>query len=664
MLYIEKLPFTDNLEYPVPHPEPHHEIFNEGLPLHEQKWKRIEFPDFGKLTKQENAELYKREIRRIKHGVYVWIGGELIYLTGAHYFALTHWKLKESTTTYASYAKTQRLAFYFFDLCEKDPKCVGGILFTLKRWGKSEFIQALMFRDALLREAGVYIVQALNDDEAIDIFGKTHFANEHLHESLPVWPHKWVKTSPPASNLVALNRTSTNDSVVWKSIDNNTNTDSISFMVKPTKLSGIQGKKIRMAFLDEFASLKKVKDMTLANWHMKAVLQATEDFGSRVLGKIWLVATAENISSESLEDAQEIYENSNELEKDANGFTRSGLKRMFIPYYLGGRGEDFMDEFGNPKIEAAQKWYANTLQSKSDAQKVAFKRANPESLDDVFAPIGDSGLEADCIEILKKRLNELRLAPSPLYNISYYNKNVEFTLAKTEGQMSVEVFEFVKEHHKYRVGVDATSSAKNSTNKNKNGDEKGDEKSKFAITVSRITGDDQYIDVANYWIRPEKRHLAEKVALWLCMHYNKFGGCRVYPERNASAGSTLTDLFEQEGQQRMLIRQLIRHNVDRLEEKASNAYGIYIDGNNKDYRTSIMNKAVRCHGHKIQSRRIVEDLLKYGTKNTDLADAWGVMVMSWGNFDPETKKEAKQRVKHKRRQVLAMRNGQYVYTYE
>jgi hypothetical protein len=638
-----EIPFTDNLVFEVPFPDvKKHDIINrKSNDVLKNVWKRPEFPDFSKLSSLECADIFKREIRRIKHGVFFYNEDELEYITGKHYFALTHWKLKDSDVLYGKYTETQRNLFYFMDICDRDPKCVGGIAFTIKRFGKSEWVQAEMFADALLSESGVYTVQALNDDEAKDIFLKTQYANDHLHESLPIWPSKWVKTNPPSKNLIILNRASTADSIVWKPVDGNTSVDNINFMVKPTKLSGIQGKKLKRAFLDEFASLKPVKDMTLGNWHMKAVAQCTEDFGSTVRGKVWLIATAENMTSESLEDAERIYRDSDENDKDGNGFTRSKYKRMFIPYYLAARGGEFIDHFGRPKIDEAKAWYERSIKNMSESDKAQFRRQNPGTLDDVFAPIGNDGLEADVKEIIKLRKEELKLKVPPLYDITMYNGEIKLTPTSKEGQFTIELYEEVQEHHLYRVGFDATATDKNSTNKTDSGAEAGGVKSKFSFTVRRITGDDAYIDVANYFIRPERRYICEKVALWVCMYFNKFGNCRAYPERNASAGSTIFDLFKSEGQQRILIKQLKNHNTDKLEEKQTNAIGIYMDGNSKDYRTSVMNKFYRFHGHKINSYRLCENLLIYGIKNADLADADGVCIMACGNFDPEKKKPEK-----------------------
>ncbi len=642
-----------------------HDIFNAELPKKEQKWIRPSFPNFSALSKKECQEIYIREIKRIKHGVYVWINGTLTYLPGKYYFYLTHWKLKESDSDYAIYTVTQRNLFYFFDLCDKDKKCVGAIVFSCKRLGKSEMAQAEMFADALLSDSGRYIVQALNDDEAIAIFEKTHYANESLHESLPIWKYKFSKTDPPDENLVPFSRATKTDSITWKSIDGADSRDTVQFNVRPTKLAGIQGKKIKRGFLDEFASLEPKKDMTLKNWHSKAIAQSTENAGNTVKGKIWLIATAENITSGAIADAQDIWDLSAEDKKTANGFTISKLRRMFIDTCLGGRDE-FIDEYGTPLYEKYSQVWQNEFDARPDAERALYVHENPRTIEHVFDLNREGGLEADVKEIIKLRKEELKTSIAPLFDITKYNNEIKLTPTKKEGQFTIEMFEDVKEHHVYRVGLDGTSSAKNSTNKKANGEETGNTKSKYAVVVSRLSGDDGYVDVANYFVRPEKRYLAEKVALWLCEHYNKYGKCRGYPERNASAGSTLTDLFEAEGKQRILIRQLKHHNTDKLDEKKGGAYGIYIDGPNKDYRTSIMNKAGRLFGHRINSKRLCENLLIYGSNNADLADAWGVMTMAWGNFDPDTQKERKQ-IEEKpkeERLTLKMVDGKLMHVWE
>ena len=661
LLYTAKLEGTnsdgeeDYLLYDVYAPiQGLHDILGAELPKKQQKWVRPTFPDFEFCNKKENIETYTREIRRIKHGVYFWNNGELNYITGTHYAAMVHWKLSESDTDYFKYTKTQRDIFYFMDMCVKDNKCVGGIIFSLKRLGKSEVMQIEMFVDALLSEKGRYTFQGLNFDEAKKNFSKTFYANEHLHESLPV--SKWDDTKKTIKNrsndnLIVFSRETLTNGIKWTAVDTKTTTDNIDFGVKPTKLSGIQGQKLKRASLDEFASLEKKDEMTLEGWHSKALAQTTEDSGSKVVGKMWLIATAENIESDSLNDAKQIWDDSAPNRIDANGFTPSGLKRMFIPFYLGGRGDDFLDEYGNPRVEKAIEFWDNKMSGLSDSGKTMYAHQNPRTIADVFNLDSDDGLEADVIKIFEHREKELLSTPQPKYIISKYNGEIVLTPAKhteLDTQFTIELFEHPQPDHYYRVGVDATATAKNSTNKNASGGEAGKEKSKFALIVRKITGGDadQYTDVANFFVRPEKRHIAEKVALWLTEYFNKYSTptdikCRNYTERNASAGSTLTDLFEAEGRQRWLIKELKIHNTDKLQEKSTSAYGISIQGNNIPYRTSAMNRFYSLHGHKTNSLRLIRNLYLYGKKNCDLGDADGVCILACGNFDPEKKEKPK-----------------------
>jgi len=515
----------------------------------------------------------------------------------------------------------------------------------------TEYVPARMLIDSLLRQKANYFIQATKDDKAKDVFKRTLNAFLSLSKSLPyIYQHTYTSESIYFRQYQTIKRSSAK--VEFKD-GNFTRIEAL-----PSKVTSIQGEKIEEYFLDEFAS-QELMDMN--QLFQTLIAQCTEGIKD-IIGKIWMISTVENAKSKSVPFSEKLWHESNPLERDFNGRTKSGLYRMLIPFHLS--DPSFIDEYGNPKIEDAKKYFYNMCQGADDAKVLLLRRQYPTVIDDIFDSNKDGGLELDVIAIIKNRRDELRKVVRPLYDISYYNKEVKFSIAGKEGQMTVEKYEDVMEHHRYRVGVDATSTDKNSTNKSASGGEEGKVKSKFAIVVSRITGDGQYVDVANYWIRPEKRHLSEKVALWLCMYYNKYGGCRAYPERNASAGSTLTDLFEAEGQQRILIRQLLKHNTEKLQEKSSNAYGIYINGDNKPYRTSVMNKALRLYGHQINSFRLCEDFLIYGTDNSDLADAWGVMAMSWGNFDPDTeKKEEKPKIVHQRRRMVE-KNGVSVYVYE
>ena len=335
---------------------------------------------------------------------------------------------------------------------------------------------------------------------------------------------------------------------------------------------------------------------------------------------------------------------------------------MLMPFYLS--DPSFINEYGLPKIESSKSYFYNMLESASDTRKAMLKRQFPEVTDDIFDVSRAAGLELDVIQILKKRKADITTKPK-LFDISFYNGEVVLSPTSKYGQLTIELYEQVQDHHIYRVGIDAASTALNSTNRDSRGNEIGDKKSEFSIVVHKITGgEDQYTDVANFCVRPEKRSMAEKVALWLSMYYNKFGNCKVYPERNASAGSTLTDLFEENGQGRLMLKQLRVHNSDKVIERNSAAAGVYMDGNNTVYKTSVMNKYLRLYGHKVNSVRIIDSLIKYGMENADLADAYGVGLMACGSFDPEAPKKEKKETPRQLRRKFQVVNGKVMEVWE
>jgi hypothetical protein len=535
---------------------------------------------------------------------------------------------------------------YLQDLIKKDEDCYGLVAYTQKRWGKSEMVPSRMLFDSLLRPKANYFLQATKDDKAKALFQRTLQAFLSLGKSLPyIYQHTYTNESIFFKQTQTIKRSS--EKVVFKD-GNYTRIEAL-----PSKITSIQGEKICEYFLDEFASNEL---MDMEQLFQTLIAQCTDGVKD-IIGKIWMISTVENAKSKSVPFSEQLWHDSNPQEKDANGRTQSGLYRMLIPYYLS--DPSFIDEYGNPKVEESKKYFFNMLSSAADSKKLILKRQFPEKIDDIFDANKQGGLEAHVVEIYKNRLRQLQSsnAPQPMYDITYYNGEVVLNPTKKESEVSCEIFEHPEPHHIYRGGIDCTSTARNSTNKNAQGEEMGKEKSKFAYVIRKCTGDNQYVDVANIEFRPEKRTSIEKTAMYLSMYFNKFGGMRAYPERNASGGSSLTDLFEAHGQQRILIRQLKAHNTDKLLEKSTDAYGIYMEGHNKDLRTSKMNAFGELHGHKTNSIRLCKSWLLYGIKNSDLADADGVGIMACGNFDPEKQVKEKKVVATQKRLIYEKVNG-------
>lgn len=618
---------TDGLVFKIPKPfEP---VYNEHLPKKEQRWVRPSDPNFDFLSLEEKQEYQLRELFRLENGYHFYNNGVLTYITGAHYGFLKHWDLGGGK--YPDYRWSHLNVSYAQDLIKKDPDCYGLVAYTQKRFGKSEMVPSRMLFDSLLQQKASYFLQATKDDKSKSLFQRTLQAFLSLGKSLPyIYQHTYTSESIFFRQYQTIKRSS--KKVEFKD-GNYTRIEAL-----PSRITSIQGEKITEYFLDEFASQEQ---MDMEQLFQTLIAQCTEGVKD-IIGKIWMISTVENAKSKAVPFCETLWNTSNPLERDKNNRTESGLYRLLIPYFYS--DPSFIDEYGNPKVDDSKRFFHNMCEGKPESKVALLKRQYPENIDDIFDMNRDGGLELDVKEILKYRRKEISLFPQFKYTIKRINGQIVVEAAdkkEADGQFTFEMFEPPYEHHQYRIGLDVTSTAKNSTNKNDRGGEDGKEKSKFALVVHRVTGDNQYVDVANYYVRPEKRHLVEKTALWICMYYNKFGGVKVYPERNSSAGSTLTDLFESEGQGKLLLRQLKTHNTDKFIEKSGGAPGITIDGNNKDYRTSVMNKYLRLYGHKVNSIRIIDNLLIYGHDNADLADAYGVGNMACGNFEPDRQVQVK-----------------------
>lgn len=631
-----EIPYAYGLKYEIPEPEKETDIINYDVKnKKDQFWQRPPMPNFRMLSTDEKDAFFLNELKRSTQGAHFLNNGKLEYLAPVHYWFLNHWDLGGGR--YPDFYKWHQYLGWFMHKCRTDENCFGGIVLTSKRAGKSEYIPCEFQVDAMTQVKAEYIMQAQNDIKAKKLFRRSTAAFYSLKRSLPyLYNYYTTKSEIMFKNASEQKKTSAKASV--KEVEEDfAVSDHVAIGAYPSKIDFVQGEATRGYFLDEFCSQEL---MDLQELHLKVLAQCSKGIGLKIIGKSWWVATPENAESKALEYSEQMFKDSDITRLDRNGRTASGLYRMLVPYYAS--TPDFIDKYGYANEEAAKEFFQNKCEGKTPQVINTLRRQYIASEEDAFLPVGDEQLEADVLQVLKQMINELAGKPQPKYTITKFKGEIIVNPASNselDGQFTFEMFEPPQEHHKYRAGLDATSTAKNSTNKNSKGQEAGDAKSEFSLVIHKITGDNQYVDVANYVVRPEKRHLVEKAALWICVYYNKYGGLRVYPERNASAGSTLTDLFESEGQQKMLIRQLKYHNTDKLIEKTGGAYGIYIDANNKDYRTSVMNKYLRLYGHKINSLRIVKNLLIYGRKNADLSDAYGVGAMACGNFEPEKKEK-------------------------
>lgn len=140
-----------------------------------QYWERPQPPaDYETKRKKEmavqktNPEYYNPELQAYKNqewdrrlnGLWFYNNGRGTYLTGLHYFYLTHWKLDVG---YPEFRITDLHFFYFLEYCVQDPNCMGMIEVTKRRQGKCFGINELV----RMNDGSIKKVQDIKDGEFV-----------------------------------------------------------------------------------------------------------------------------------------------------------------------------------------------------------------------------------------------------------------------------------------------------------------------------------------------------------------------------------------------------------------------------------------------------------------------------------------------------------------
>jgi len=655
------IPYTDGLEYHIPKPEKETDILNYHIKnKKDQFWQRPPIPNFKLMTNEEKDDFFLRELRYSTQGAHFYNNGKLEYLAPVHYWFLCHWDLGGGR--YPDFYKWHQYLGWFLHKCRTDENCFGGMVLAAKRGGKSEFVPCEFQTDAMTQVKAEYIIQAQNDIKAKKLFRRSTSAFYSLKRSLPyLYSYYTTKNEIMFKNVGEAKKTSTKKSA--KDVEEEfAVSDHVAIGAYPSKIDFVQGEATRGYFLDEFCSQEL---MDLQELHLKVLAQCSKGIGLKIIGKAWWIATPENAESKALEYSEIMWRQSDIRKRDKNGRTTSGLYRMLVPYYVS--TPDFIDKYGYANEEAAKEFFKNKCEGQSQSVINTLRRQYITCEEDAFMPIQTDSLEQDVIEILTEQEKTIikNRHQIPAQYCYLYEKDGEILKSQKkindddyeEQDKWVEIIEDPQPNVVYVVGVDGTNTDKMTS-------ENGDKKSKYAIVVLKLfehIDKQNYTDVCNYSIIPDKMENLTKMVYAITMHYNKFGKASVMAEGNVGVGAAIVSYFDNKGMLKLIRKQPKYLGTDNKEVK--NRYTVYADEHVNRETLRLANLWSRRHGHNFRSRRLVRGILKIGGGNTDLGSAFRVALLGCGNFDPETIKKKVPKPKGKRRQELRLVKGEWVYVY-
>lgn len=420
------LPVTEFItvgEYEIPLPDkPKKELFqNFGKPVEEQVFRKILMPDDFFLWNNGQKEHFVKYMWHLRFNGEWWlIGGEEVFINGYFWFFLNWWKLN-----IGSYAEYREEALEFFELWRyalNSPHIYGILGTKARRVGDTEKALCIPF-DFCTRHRNMWAgMQNVNEKAAKGDFRR-------MVESFKAMPFFFKPqnlggdTPREVLDFRYENLKSHENGQHYDSKQLNSRID-----YKPATLRQYDGDMLNFYRIGEWG---KVTNFNILDQWEIVKRSLSLNSGETIIGKCIHESTVEEMSSETLETARQLWEDSNPKKLLSNGQTTSGLIRHFRSAVLTAP----VDKFGRHDKEGMEKIILeklkNLIEQKRYGTASSFMRKNPLDIEDVFTPSAD---DCDLIpEILDVRKNQFKKGEDEYGNDLSVKQGQRFNLYWTDG---------------------------------------------------------------------------------------------------------------------------------------------------------------------------------------------------------------------------------------
>ena len=335
----------------LPAQPPKKEIAGYGRPDHMQLWERVSMPEelsriksmdeWGEMPRefrQKFSPYIEEEFRRRREGFWFYNNGEPTYITGRHYMMLQWTRMDVGHPSFLSF---QREIFLHLAACEADPRCIGQLYTKCRRSGYTNICSAVLVDEATQVKDKLLGIQSKTGKDAQENIFMKKVVYMFRHYPFFFKPIQDGTTNPrmelafrePSKRITKNNKTSQtgealNTVINWKNTTNN----------------AYDGEKLHILYLDEAGKWERPTDIRDA-WRIQRTCLIV---GRKIVGKA-MVGSTVNPMDKGGKEYKDLWRDSNPTERNANGRTRSGLYRLFIPAYDSLEG--FFDLYGNPIVK-------------------------------------------------------------------------------------------------------------------------------------------------------------------------------------------------------------------------------------------------------------------------------------------------------------------------
>ena len=316
-----------------------------------QLWERVSMPEelsriksmdeWGEMPRefrQKFSPYIEEEFRRRREGFWFYNNGEPTYITGRHYMMLQWTRMDVGHPSFLSF---QREIFLHLAACEADPRCIGQLYTKCRRSGYTNICSAVLVDEATQVKDKLLGIQSKTGKDAQENIFMKKVVYMFRHYPFFFKPIQDGTTNPrmelafrePSKRITKNNKTSQtgealNTVINWKNTTNN----------------AYDGEKLHILYLDEAGKWERPTDIRDA-WRIQRTCLIV---GRKIVGKA-MVGSTVNPMDKGGKEYKDLWRDSNPTERNANGRTRSGLYRLFIPAYDSLEG--FFDLYGNPIVK-------------------------------------------------------------------------------------------------------------------------------------------------------------------------------------------------------------------------------------------------------------------------------------------------------------------------
>lgn len=336
----------ENLVFTTPPIPESNKIAGHDLPIKQQKWVRPEIPkNFEFLPEEEQEQYAFQQDEYCDKGYWFYNHGVPTYLTGDNYYYLTYFKLDVG---FPEYRDVDRRWFYVWDICDKDPECLGLIYLKKRRDGFSYRAMSIILNRARKTFNSQYGMMSKTGEDAKELFAKVVYAFKELAPFFKPQVHsaedvkKELHFDNPAQRVTFKNRKITKQGIALNTKISYRNTSDNSY----------DSMKLKIIVGDESG---KMEEADFEKWH-KVVGTCLKLGNINIIGKAIYGTTVNEPEKETTirkrvgsNGFENIWKKSSSTEKVSMGRTISELYRYIVPSYDGLEG--FVGEYGESIIE-------------------------------------------------------------------------------------------------------------------------------------------------------------------------------------------------------------------------------------------------------------------------------------------------------------------------